>query len=338
MITPKWVHSPCQPISISSVLEYLQGCLENNDTLGQTFDIGDNEILTYRQIIDIYAEEARLSKRWIIPVPVLTPKLSAYWIHLVTPVPSAIAMPLTQGLSVPVVCRDDRIRSIIPVQSTACRETIRKALQRIGDPVMETCWSDAGCLLPPEWAYCGDADYTGGTVMASGYRIHLQATPEEVWEPIGKIGGRTGWYYANLLWKLRGATDRLVGGTGFRRGRRHPTHLMVGDTLDFWRVLEVNAPQKLVLRAEMKLPGEALLEIEINHLQKGGTELRMLSKYVPRGLGGILYWYALYPFHELIFKGMLKSIAKKINRPIIYGPVRFTARLSDTCSAQCKLS
>ena len=334
MITPKWVHSPCQPISISSVLEYLQGCLENNDTLGQTFDIGDNEILNYRQIIDIYAEEARLPKRWIIPVPVLTPKLSAYWIHLVTPVPSAIAMPLTQGLSVPVICRDDRIRSIIPVQSTTCRETIRKALQRIGDQVMETCWSDAGCLLPPEWAYCGDADYTGGTVMHSGHRVHLQAKPEEVWEPIGKIGGRTGWYYANLLWKLRGAIDRLVGGTGMRRGRRHPTQLMVGDALDFWRVLEVDAPQRLVLRAEIKLPGEALLEIEINHLQKGRTELRMLSKYLPRGLGGILYWYALYPFHELIFKGMLKSIAKKINRPIIYGPVRFTPRLSDTCSAQ----
>jgi hypothetical protein len=170
--------------------------------------------------------------------------------------------------------------------------------------------------------------------MLSGHRVHLQAKPEEVWEPISKIGGKTGWYYANLLWKLRGGVDRLFGGPGLRRGRRHPTELMAGDALDFWRVLVADAPQKLVLRAEMKLPGEALLEIEINPLQDRQTELRMLSKYLPRGLGGILYWYALYPFHEFIFKGMLKSIIKKINRPIIYGPARFTPRLSETCSVQ----
>jgi uncharacterized protein YbjT (DUF2867 family) len=336
MITPKWVSSPCQPISISSVLAYLQGCLENDDTLGQTFDIGDSEVLTYRQIIDIYAEEARLSKRWVIPVPVLTPTLSAYWIHLVTPVPAAIAMPLTEGLSVPVVCRDDRIRGIIPLQPSSCRETIRKALERTGDQSVETCWSDAGCLLAPEWAYCGDAEYTGGTIMRCGYRIVLDATPEDVWKPLGRIGGDTGWYYGNMLWRLRGEIDRLIGGVGLRRGRRHPSELMVGDALDFWRVLAVNAPNKLVLLAEMKLPGEALLEIEINPLPKNRTELRMLSKFVPRGLGGLLYWYALYPFHELIFKGMLETIAKTINRPIIYGPCRFTPRIAESCSVSRK--
>lgn len=328
MITPKWVSSPCQPVSISSVLAYLQGCLENDDTVGKTFDIGDNDILTYRQIIDIYAEEARLPRRWIIPVPVLTPKLSAYWIHLVTPVPAAIAMPLTEGLSVPVVCRDNRIRGIIPLQPSSCRETIRKALQRTRNRSAETCWSDAGCLLPPEWAYCGDAEYTGGTIMRCGYRVHLKAEPEEVWKPVGKIGGDTGWYYANPLWRLRGEIDRIVGGIGLRRGRRHPVELATGDALDFWRVLEVDPPRKLVLLAEMKLPGEALMEIEIRPVRRNLTELRMLSKFEPRGLGGILYWYILYPFHEVIYKGMLESIAQKINRPIIYGPVRFTPRIA----------
>ncbi|MFC1856492.1 DUF2867 domain-containing protein [Thermodesulfobacteriota bacterium] len=331
MITPKWVHSPCQPISISSVLAYLQGCLENDHTMGIAFDIGDEEILTYREIIDIYAEEAHLPKRWIIPVPVLTPKLSAYWIHLVTPVPSAIAMPLTEGLSVPVVCKDDRIRRMIPLQPSSCRETIRKALQKIGHRAAETCWSDAGCLLPPEWAYCGDAEYTGGTIMRCGYRVVLHATPEEFWKPIGRIGGDIGWYYGNLLWRFRGGIDRIIGGISIRRGRRHPFELMVGDALDFWRVLAMDAPNKLVLLAEMKLPGEALLEIEINPLPKNRSELRMLSKFVPGGLGGLLYWYVLYPFHELIFKGMLESIAKKINRPIIFGPVRFTPRLPGSC-------
>jgi len=338
MITPRWVHSPCQPISISSVLKYLQGCLDNDDTLGQTFDIGDNEVLTYRQIIDIYAEEAGLPKRWIIPVPVLTPKLSAYWIHLVTPVPSAIAMPLTEGLSVPVVCKDDRIHSIIPLQPSSCRETVRKALQRIGDRSVETCWSDAGCLLPPEWAYCGDAEYTGGTILRCGYRVVLQATPEDVWKPIGRIGGETGWYYGDILWRIRGEIDRLVGGVGLRRGRRHHSELMVGDALDFWRVLEIEMPHKLVLLAEMKLPGEALIDIEIRSIQKDQTELKMLSKFVPRGLGGILYWYTLYPFHEVIFKGMIESIAKKIRRPITFSPARFTPRLPDSCAVPEKPS
>jgi uncharacterized protein YbjT (DUF2867 family) len=331
MITPKWVRSPCQPISISSVLAYLQGCLEKDETLGQTFDIGDDEVLNYRQIIDIYTEEARLPKRWIIPVPVLTPRLSAYWIHLVTPVPSAIAMPLTEGLSVPVVCKDDRIRSIIPLQPASCRETIRKALEKIGHRSVETCWSDAGCLLPPEWAFCGDAEYTGGTIMRCGFKVVLQATPDDVWKPIGRIGGDAGWYYGNLLWRLRGGIDKVMGGIGIRRGRRHPTRLMVGDALDFWRVLAVEAPKKLVLVAEMKLPGEALLEFDINSVQKDRTELRMLSKFVPRGLGGILYWYGFYPFHEVIFKGMLEAIARQINRPVIDGPMRFTPRLTAGC-------
>ncbi len=332
MLTPKWVRSPCQPISISSVLAYLQGCLANDQTLGQTFDIGDEEVLTYREIIDIYAQEARLPRRWIIPVPVLTPKLSAYWIHLVTPVPAAIAMPLTAGLSVPVVCRDQRIRRIIPIDSPSCRATIRRALKKIGDRSVETCWSDTGCLVPPEWAYCGDAAYTGGTIMRCGYRVILAAPPQEVWNPIAKIGGDTGWYYGNLLWRLRGGIDRLVGGIGLRRGRRHPSTLRVGDALDFWRVLTVEAPSKLVLLAEMKLPGEALLEFEINPLSKDRTELRILSKFVPRGLGGLLYWYVLYPWHEFIFKGMLTAIARKTTRTVLYGPVRFTPRLPDSCS------
>ena len=139
-----------------------------------------------------------------------------------------------------------------------------------------------GCLLPPEWAYCGDADYTGGTILRCGYKVRLQATPEEVWEPVGKIGGDSGWYFGNALWRLRGMIDRFIGGIGLRRGRRHPSRLMVGDALDFWRVLTVDEPHRLVLLAEMKLPGEALLEIEIRPVQNAQTELTMLSKFVPR--------------------------------------------------------
>ena len=331
MITPKWVNSPCQPISISSVLAYLQGCLEYDDTIGQIFDIGDNDILTYRQIIDMYAEETHLPKRWILPIPVLTPKLSAYWIHLVTPVPAAIAMPLTEGLSVPVVCEDKRIRDIIPLKPPSCRETIRKALARISNQSVETCWSDTGCLLPPEWAYCGDADYAGGTVLECGYRIRLNATADKIWNPVVKIGGATGYYFGNNLWRLRGIMDRLLGGVGLRRGRRHPSRLQAGDALDFWRVVEVDAPKRLLLQAEMKTPGEALLDIKINPETKRLTELQLLSRFLPRGLGGILYWYILYPIHQWIFKEMLKAIAKTVGAPVVSGPERFTYKIPVAC-------
>jgi uncharacterized protein YbjT (DUF2867 family) len=336
MITPRWVNSPCQPISISSVLAYLHGCLENDATTGQTFDIGDNDVLTYRQIIDMYAEETHLPKRWIIPVPVLTPRLSAYWIHLVTPVPAAIAMPLTEGLSVPVICEDNRIRNIIPLQPLSCRETIRKALARMGDNAVETCWSDSGCLLPPEWTYCGDADYAGGTVLECGYKVRVNATADDIWDPIIKIGGTTGYYYGNKLWRLRGIIDRILGGVGLRRGRRHPFRLLPGDALDFWRVLEVDAPKKLLLLAEMKTPGEALLNIEIKPAINGSTELRLLSRFLPRGLGGILYWYILYPIHQWMFKEMLKAIARTGGATMVGEPERFTYKIPSACGISGK--
>jgi len=288
--------------------------------------------LTYRDIINNYAEEAGLPKRRIIPMPFLTPTLSAYWIHLITPVPSSIAIPLAEGLSVPVTCKDHRILKMIPQKLNSCRETIRIALDRIHQEQVETCWADAGCLLPPEWTYCGDAEYTGGTILECGYKIRLKATPEEVWEPVTKIGGNNGWYFADILWWLRGLFDRLMGGIGIRRGRRHPSHLHVGDAIDFWRVLDIDPPNHLQLLAEMKLPGEALLEFKISSIGHGETELQQLSRFLPRGMAGILYWYIFYPFHELIFGGMLSSIAKKIGKPVVKTPQRFTPRLRNACA------
>ena len=222
MLTPRWVHTPVQPIAITNVLTYLMGCLEHDETRGQTFDIGGPEVVTYRQLMDIYAEEAHLARRLVIPVPVLTPRLSSYWIHLVTPVPASLAQPLAAGLANPVVCLDNRIREIIPQELLDCRQTIRLALQRIEQQRVETCWSDAGPLTPPEWAYCGDADYTGGTVLSLGYRIRLKATAEEVWQPLTRIGGATGWYYGDSLWAIRGWADRLLGGAGLQAGPAPP--------------------------------------------------------------------------------------------------------------------
>ncbi len=322
MITPRWVHTPVQPIAIRNVLTYLIGCLEHDDTRGQTFDIGGPEVVTYRQLMEIYAEEAHLARRLVIPVPVLTPRLSSYWIHLVTPVPASIAQPLAEGLANPVVCLDNRIREIIPQELLDCRQTIRLALQRVEQQRVETCWSDAGALIPPEWAACGDAAYAGGTILSLGYRLRLQAAPQEVWQAVSRIGGATGWYYGDSLWALRGWIDRLLGGSGLRRGRRHPTELRIGDALDFFRVLELEPGKRLLLLAEMKLPGEATLEFRLTPRPDSATELTQTARFLPRGLLGILYWYALDPFHRNIYQGMLRAIAAATGKPITAGPER----------------
>jgi hypothetical protein len=196
---------------------------------------------------------------------------------------------------------------------------------------VDTCWTDAGDIVTPEWAHCGDADWAGGTIMQCGYRVRIKATPDDVWLPIRRIGGHTGYYYADGLWWLRGLIDQWVGGVGLRRGRRHPTELQVGDALDFWRVLDVEQKERLVLLAEMRVPGEATLEFKIQPIENQHTDLEMLSRFLPKGLWGMLYWYSLYPFHEMIFFGMLKSIAKAIEKPIVSGPERFTPRLHGTC-------
>ncbi len=320
MVTPRWVDTRAQPIGIRNVLNYLQGCLEHEEVLGQTFDIGGPEVVSYRRLFQIYAEEAGLRKRIIIPIPFFSPSLSSYWIHLITPVPSSIARPLAEGLRNAVICQDNRIREIIPQELLDCRRTIRLALQRVQQERVDTCWMDASAAITQEWIYCGDTPYAGGTTLELGYAIQMQASPEEVWKPLEKIGGKTGWYFGTGLWKIRGWFDRLSGGIGFRAGRRHPSELRPGDALDFWRVLEAVPGERLLLLAEMKVPGQALLDFQIKPLANGVTELRQVARFLPKGLGGILYWYGFDPFHRLLYPRMLKAIARAIARPIVQGP------------------
>ncbi|KJS29307.1 MAG: epimerase [Desulfatitalea sp. BRH_c12] len=331
MITPRWVRTPTQPIAIENVLGYLVGCLYNERTLGETFDIGGPDIVQYGDLIRLYAQEAGLPPRRVIPVPVLTPRLSAHWIHWVTPVPRDIALPLTEGLSVPTICSENRIRELVDHKLIDCRQAMRTALDSILEKQVETCWSDAGHLQPPEWAACGDADYAGGTIVSCAYRMRLGASAEAVWKPIVSLGGSTGYYYGNWLWRLRGILDRALGGIGLRRGRRHSISLQIGDAVDFWRVLTMEPLYRLSLLAEMKMPGEAILDYQLFHQGECTTELRMAARFLPRGLGGLLYWYALYPVHLLIFKGMLQAIARQVRAPILDGPRRFDARDGPTC-------
>ncbi|MFZ5586717.1 MAG: SDR family oxidoreductase [Thermodesulfobacteriota bacterium] len=312
MLTPRWVSTPCQPIAISNVLGYLQGCLDNPRTLGQTLDIGGPEVLSYRELFAIYAQEAGLPPRLIIPVPWFSPKLSSYWIHLVTPVPAALARPLTEGLRNEVVVKDGRIRDMIPQDLLSCRQAIRRALDRIAQQRVDSCWSDAGNPTPPEWVYCEDAPYAGGAVFQAGYRARLRAERERVWEGVTRLGGSTGWYSHDWLWTLRGLGDKLLGGVGLDRGRRHPVQLGVGDALDFWRVLEAEPPGRLLLLAEMKAPGQAVLEIVLDEVGPQETQLRLIARFLPRGLLGLAYWRALIPLHDRIFLGMLNGMANQL--------------------------
>jgi uncharacterized protein YbjT (DUF2867 family) len=320
IVTPRWVSTRCQPIGVRNVLHYLVACLEVPETIGQSFDIGCPEIVTYRQLMRIYAEEAGLHKRLIIPVPVLTPRLSSYWIHLVTPVPAALAKPLAEGLSSPVICRETRIRQLIPQTLFDCRTAIRLALERLREHQVESTWFDAGSIPPAEWGIPGDPHWAGGAVYQDARRIIIDAEPEQVWQAVSRIGGSSGWYYADWLWQLRGWLDQLVGGIGLRRGRRSQDELSVGDALDFWRVAGLNKSVSLLLVAEMKLPGQATLSFELLPLGPGRTELRQIARFLPRGLSGLIYWWLVAPFHSYVFNGMLRGIAETLHRPVVEGP------------------
>lgn len=311
MITPKWVSTPNQPIAIRNVLKYLVGCLEHEETAGETYDIGGSEVLTYRSLMNTYAEEAGLRRRIMLPVPVLTPRLSSYWIHLVTPISASIARPLAEGLKNPVVCKDNRIKTIISQELLSPRQAIALAIKRIEDNNVITYWADAGKLPPVEMATPGDADWSGGTIFKDERSLNFKGDRKRLWATIESIGGANGWYHANFLWLLRGTLDRLVGGVGLRRGRRDQRNLQVGDSLDFWRVAKLEKEKSLLLVAEMKLPGCATLEFRIDDSEDEGLFISQIARFKPKGLWGIVYWYMIIPFHAYVFGGMISQIIRK---------------------------
>jgi len=320
MITPKWVSTPCQPIAVDNVIAYLVGVLSAPETIGNAFDIGGAETLCYSDIMRVMAEELGLPRRWIIPVPVLTPRLSSYWIHLVTPLSHKIAIPLAEGLKNPVVCRDDRIGRLVPQQLLNLREAIHAALGQVAARQVETNWSMAGPMP-------GDPDWSGGTVFRDIREIAVNAPAAAAFRAICRVGGRSGWHTNDWLWIIRGWLDRLVGGPGLRRGRRDPETLRYGDALDFWRVVGFELDRRLSLRAEMRLPGEGMLEFQIepaNPASNSQCIVRQTALFQPRGLLGLLYWYAVLPFHQLVFRGMLAGIRRDAHQ-IALEPIRATA-------------
>lgn len=307
MITPRWVSTQCQPIGIRDVLRYLVDCLEIAETAGKTLDIGGPDILTYRDLIHLMASSLGVRRRVIVPVPLLTPRLSSLWIHLVTPVSYRIARPLADGLRNRVVCRDGSAHRLMPGPLLTAAEAVRFAVGRLRGRDIETSWTDAG-VIP------GDPDWAGGKVFVDRRELRVSAAADAVFAAICRVGGGHGYYAADWLWRLRGWMDRIVGGPGLRRSRRHPERLGHGDALDFWRVAEVDAPHRLRLRAEMKLPGEAQLEFEVRPLSGGASLLVQTARFKPRGLAGLVYWYAVLPLHDYVFRGMLDGIRRWAER------------------------
>ncbi len=313
MVTPKWVNTRIQPIAVRDVLRYLVGSASIEESLNRSFDIGGPDVLTYKEMMNRYAKVAGLRKRIIITVPLLTPRLSSLWVGFVTPVPGSIAKPLVRSLINEVVCENSDIKNYISDPDdglTSFEKAVDLALTRIKEAQVSTRWSSASVPGAPAEPMPSDPEWAGGTLYRDIQKVEIEAKPEQVWKVVEAIGGDHGYFTMDWAWEIRGFLDRIVGGVGLRRGRRDPDHLQVGETLDFWRVEAREPNQLLRLRAEMRMPGLAWLEFQINQISDTKTQLIQQAIYYPRGLAGHAYWWAISPFHVFVFKGMAKNICK----------------------------
>ncbi|WP_433236796.1 SDR family oxidoreductase [Streptosporangium sp. CA-135522] len=311
MTTPRWVRTRTQPIAIRDVLRYLVDWAVIEGEVNRSFDIGGPDVLTYADMMGVYAEVAGLPRRVIIPVPMLSPGLSSHWVGLVTPVPAGIARPLVESLRNEAVCREHDIADHVPDPAEGLigfREAVALALQRIKEAKVVTRWSSASTPGAPSDPLPTDPDWAGGSLYVDRRTYRVGASPQALWAVIESIGGERGWYSLPVAWRARGFLDRLVGGVGLRRGRRDPLRLRVGDSVDFWRVEEVEPGHLLRLRAEMRLPGLAWLELTVRR-HRGRTIYDQRAIFHPRGLAGHLYWWSISPFHRLIFGRMPRNVA-----------------------------
>ncbi|MBK8557428.1 MAG: SDR family oxidoreductase [Lewinellaceae bacterium] len=309
MVAPKWLKTKCQPIGISDVIAFLSQSLLKKETYDDNFDIGGPDVLTYREMLMGFAKSRNL-KRTIITVPVMTPRLSSYWLYFVTSTSYPLAVALVNSMKIEVVCRDSRLNDILGIQPIRYEEALSRAFGKIENNEIVSSWKDAqvsGVLHFAISEFINVPKFGCFKDQRQSAFDNRDACLDRLW----RIGGKTGWYYADFLWRIRGMMDKLFGGVGLRRGRTSPTELHAGDALDFWRVLYADkAEGRLLLFAEMKVPGEAWLEFRIQN-----EELVQTATFRPRGILGRLYWYAVYPFHGFVFSGMLAGIThnNKVN-------------------------
>jgi uncharacterized protein YbjT (DUF2867 family) len=309
MITPRWVRTRCQPIAIRDVLAYLVRVLDEPDARGRVLEIGGPDVVTYEDMMQLYAQVAGLPPRIVVPVPVLTPRLSSYWVGLVTPLPIGLARPLIDSLENEVIVHDPAITTLVPRDLLSLRRAIELALARTRDVEVTTSWAEAELIgRSPADPVPSDPEWSGGIVFDDTQTVHSDAPVADVFSNVCSIGGARGWLVAEPLWEVRGLADRLLGGPGMRRGRRDPTRLRVGDTVDFFRVEAIVPDRLLRLHAEMKVPGDAWLEWTMEP-DGSGTRLVQKARFHPRGVWGRVYWYSMLPFHHLIFGRLAAELA-----------------------------
>jgi uncharacterized protein YbjT (DUF2867 family) len=307
LIAPMWVNTGCQPIGVRSVLEYLVEALDHPQAEG-IYEIGGTDILTYREMMQHYARIRGL-RRFIFSLPVPKPEFSSRAVDLLTPIPFSIAQPLVESLRTRMVVRDDRARGTFRVKPTGYDESVRLALTRLEEDNVETTWASSLSSVAQDQP---EADMLGSHegMLLDRHRRRVKATVEQMFQTICTLGGEEGWPAGNALWQLRGMMDRMVGGVGMRRGRRHPRELRVGDPLDFWRVEALEVPHLLRLRAEMKLPGRAWLQFEVVP-DAAGSRVEQTAFFEPHGILGHLYWYSVLPLHRFVFPGLIGALKEK---------------------------
>jgi uncharacterized protein YbjT (DUF2867 family) len=309
MVAPRWVRNRVQPIAVRDVLSHLVAAASAGPDATGSWDIAGPDLLSYGELMQRYALAAGLRPRLVVPVPVLTPRLSSYWVHLVTPVPGRLARPLVQSLRHEMVATGTHPPWANPGQAPlGVDEALRLALQRVREAAVETRWSSATWPEAPSDSLPTDPTWAGGSMYVDERAVRVGAPSDRLWQVIESVGGETGWYSYPLLWALRGHLDRLLGGVGLSRGRRDPDRLAVGDSLDWWRVEELDRGRLLRLRAEMRVPGLAWLEMRADRDTADQSVYRQRAVFHPRGLAGHAYWWAVAPFHRLVFGGMVRNI------------------------------
>ncbi|WP_205687485.1 SDR family oxidoreductase [Cellulomonas endophytica] len=328
MTVPRWVRNRIQPIAVRDVLRYLVGSASMPPEVNRAFDIGGPEVLTYQDMMQRYARIAGLPPRIIVPVPVLTPRLSSHWVGLVTPVPAGLAKPLVGSLVHEVVCDEHDIAAYVPDPPGGPVDfdrAVRLALRRVQDSAVDTRWSSAAVRGAPSDPLPSDPDWAGGSVYVDERRTVVDASPAALWRVLESVGGDHGWYSWGLAWRVRGLFDRIVGGPGLRRGRSNPDRLVIDDAVDWWRVEEIQPGRLIRLRAEMRLPGLAWLELRIEdpegedapddeRWRRPPTVFAQRALFQPHGLAGQLYWASVTPFHGVVFGGMQRNIAQAAER------------------------
>lgn len=314
MVDPSWMQTECQPVSIRDVIECLARCLESPDTVGQGFDLGGKEILKYSRLMELFAEEAGLWRRRILPLKFLGSWIGARWISATTPLDGSLALPILESFKDKTLCRDTKINDLLPFEPQGPREAIKTILYQNIETIERNLPDDT---LPLEWSMKGDPEGSGGTLFRLTDSAVIAATPEDAWRVLSRMGGRIGWYYGDWFWTLRGALDRLLGGMGMTAGRKDEINLRPGDPMDCWRIKIAEPLRRLLLLSELKLPGRCYWDFRIETVDSEKIRLHQEMTFIPRGFPGFLFWRVFRGVRRRMFNGMAVAIAKRISLKII---------------------